>query len=1774
MVLLGRPQSSIDEQATVVHTIRKTLAQCLQQDTTEISDAQVIAAVLHDEPSVDECAVLHRQTSASESEWVAYVATFRPISAEKLTAHVSSFLPDAWVPSHYVPISTLPLTASGALDVDALATMAVLDEDLVEHWESALKRVLKTEQVAVLAQASTLDQPVLHLSDLLPDWETVSTSDDFTPHDDTEALAQMEGDRPSHTPALGYGGDLPVEPEAPTTLAEVLQQAAQTVTGDRITYLSPDGTEIQQSYRDLLDEAERMLTGLRSLGLKPQDKVLFQLELTQDIIPAFWGCILGGFIPVIMSPPPSYSETNSGIEKLCNVWSLLDQPLIVTSAALTAPAQNLSQWLPTEALRISSIDDLRQNDPTTEHHTSQSHEIAFFNLTSGSTGMPKCIGLTHHNLIARARGTNILCQHSPDDIILNWLPFDHIGSISDWHVRCILLGCHLVYTVKEYVLGRPLNWIDLIHRYRITHSWAPNFAYALVNDGLKQEPPQQPWDLSCVESLLTAGEAVSSKAVEEFIENLAPYGFETTAIRPAFGMAEMGSGITYYQPTQEQPILRHTVDKASLKGAIRRVSPDHPNCSVFTDLGPVIPGVSIRIVDAQNAVLMEDTIGRLQVKGAAVSPGYYKNPDVNREVFLEDGWFDTGDLGFLCNGHLVVTGRAKETIIINGANYYNHEIEAVVDEIEGIEVSYTAACAVSEAGSTTEKLAIFFNTPIQDKQGQVELIRAVRQAVVAKIGLNPDYLIPVEQAAIPKTAIGKIQRSQLSKRFQAGEFAPVLKQVDILLGNTNTLPNWFYRTTWRPKQACSFSLENPTGQTLVFLDASGLGEAICQTLRATGRACISVEMGADFEEVEGDRFRLNPGQPNHYQQLFEHLSQDGQSIGQVIHLWSYGPYTGELTTASDLETALVRGTYSVLYLIQALAHVQGDAHPVQLLVGSSYAQATSNDTPVAAEKSPVLGLLKAAPQELTWLDCRHVDLDEAPVQNHAHQILLELQVAQPEREVAYRQGQRLIQRLRAVDWRESPRRSLPFKPGGCYLLSGGLGGIGLEIATFLLQQFDARLILVGRTPLPERSQWDTVLDPSQDIVAQRVAAYKTLEQLSGDVRYAAVDICNLDALRQAVAEITADWQTELDGIIHLAGNAPERLIMEETNNSLAATLSPKVLGTWNLHQLMKQRHDGLFISFSSLASVFGGAMIGAYAAANSFLDRFCHIQQQANLQSYCFAWAMWDGVGLSRESQAKDLLRAKGYRAVSAQQGLSSFLAGLYRSPQTLLVGLDGSKRNIRQFVETSQVQEQALYGYFVPDTAPVPESLSDLTVSDRFGTSSTCILRQLTEMPLTEEGTIDRETLANTSRTSSTEPVQARSDLDAQLIALWKEILDVPQVGIRDNFFELGGSSLQAARLFTAIEQTFGRNLPLSTLFTAPTIEQLADLMGQDGEAVSWSPLVAIQPQGSKAPLFCIHGAGGNVLMYRELLPHLDPDQPIYGLQAVGLDGMEAPLSKLEEIAAIYLQEIRTVQPEGPYFLLGLSAGGVIAFEMAQILRQQGQEVALLGLIDSHGPGYPQFLPLVPRLVALMPHLALYVMRTAIARLKGRVQPQATASSKANSEPSAPEAIAPSQNASDSQTESATPESAPSVPEPEEETHTRPGRRPQRQSLRDRLEYFSIWILQFTPWSFVVPRFYLSSGHDIPDTLQRVKEANVRAMLAYEPSPYPDTAVMFRATSQPPGCYTDPYLGWGDVIKGGIKIYDVPGSHGESLLYRAESSSVLGPQLKEHLETLERDQS
>ena len=271
---------------------------------------------------------------------------------------------------------------------------------------------------------------------------------------------------------------------------------------------------------------------------------------------------------------------------------------------------------------------------------------------------------------------------------------------------------------------------------------------------------------------------------------------------------------------------------------------------------------------------------------------------------------------------------------------------------------------------------------------------------------------------------------------------------------------------------------------------------------------------------------------------------------------------------------------------------------------------------------------------------------------------------------------------------------------------------------------------------------------------------------------------------------------------------------------------------------------------------------------------------------------------------------------------------------------------------------DKRLVSYFVPTQAcsPTSNELQDFLKEQLPDYMVPSAFISLETLPLTPNGKVNRQHLPrpeSIKQQTSETYIVPQDQLELQLTKIWENVLNIRPINLQDDFFELGGHSLLAVRLFAQLEKVFGKNLPLATLFQAPTIEKLSKVLRDEGWQAPWASLVPIQPQGSKPPFFCVHAVGGNVLSLRDLAHHLGTDQPFYALQSQGLNGKQKPPEQVEEMAGYYIDEIRTVQPEGPYYLGGQSSGGLIAFEMAQQLHAQGEQVVVLALIDTFDPNY-----------------------------------------------------------------------------------------------------------------------------------------------------------------------------------------------------------------------------
>jgi amino acid adenylation domain-containing protein len=1372
-------------------------------------DLGEIEAVLLREPSVEDAAVVVRVTNASQQRIVAYIVSAHPFSPERLRAHLEALLPRFMVPDAFVAVSNIPLTAGGKVDEKTLSQFAVIDFDLVRRGEDQFRSVARCDKIAIVVRDYNVLAPALHLSDLLPDWKQPPAGN----HQESVATLQSQPDLKNESTqkklAISYGESLRTEVDLPATLAEALGRAAR-ANGKGIIYVQRDGSEAFQPYSGLLEEAERILTGLRKLGGQPGDKVIFQFDRNEDFIAAFWGCMLAGMVPMPINVALSYDQANSTTNKLRNSWQMLGKPLVLSSAKLAPEVRTLSRVLRLDDFRVEAIDELRKLEPSKNWHSSRPDNAAVILLTSGSTGLPRGVVQSHRAILTMSASASQMNGFSADDISLNWFPLDHVGGIVMSNIRDIFLTCQQIHAPTPAILQQPLTWLDLIDRHRVTITWAPNFAYGLIN-AHADEIQEGRWDLSSMRFLLNGGEAIVARTVRRFMSLLARCGLPATAMRPLWGMSETSSAVTF----SDRFSLEATSDKDS-----------------FVEVGLPIPGFSMRIVDNDDRLVEEGVEGRLQVKGPTVTSGYYNNPALNQEVFTEDGWFNTGDLGLLRQGRLTISGRQKDVIIINGVNFYSHEIEAVVDEVAGVEVSFTAACATREPESETDRLIVFFSPIVSDDEGLTRILKEIREKVIREIGVNPARLIPVEKSAIPKTEIGKIQRAQLRQRFEAGEFDRLLKRVDILSGNEQTLPNWFYTRVWRPREICISSVRPAPGPYLIFLDRAGLGERLGAELDRFETSYVMVEPATEFRRSSITRYDIKPDDPEHYRRLMDSLSDDGIHISQILHLWTYSDQVASVTNREQLEQAQILGIYSLSFLAQALAGRRAAGSSFQLQVISRNSQAVLPSDELGYANAPVLGMIRTMAAEMPWLQCRHIDLSSDDLKTLVDHIIRETRVGRKDQEVAYRNGRRLIARLQAVDWQADRAEALPFKKGGLYLLSGGLGGLGVQIGKYLLKNYQAKLLLIGRTVLPARSEWNDHLQAGDEF-ADKIRALQSLEEAGGEIIYDVADVTNLERLRQLTERACARWQCDLDGVIHLAGIFREGLIIDETRESLAAVIDAKLVGTWALDRLLTETAGDLFIIFSSVNGFFGGVGAGAYAAANAFQDCFSAYQsRKGRVRSHCLAWSMWDDIGMSRNYEKKDATRARGYHIIPLDKGLLSFLVALRHRQQSLLIGLNCSNPHIRSYVEAQPYQAQALSAFFLSGLdQPTVERLKQSVIEDIFQVPINCDFIEIGEMPIATGGEIDREhlaALANISRRTSVDRITPRTDLEMQVTGIWQSVLGVSSPGIHDNFFELGGHSILATQVISRINEAFKIELSLRHLFEAPTIAALAQRLEQ----------------------------------------------------------------------------------------------------------------------------------------------------------------------------------------------------------------------------------------------------------------------------------------------------------------------------------------------------------
>ncbi|MFD7304747.1 amino acid adenylation domain-containing protein [Streptomyces pharetrae] len=1265
-------------------------------------------------------------------------------------------------------VNALPRAEDGTVDTAALRALPAVDRAAADTWRERLAQTPGVTAADVTVEDTPEELDRRHTG--LPDRATAPANPAAPAQGASAAMALSEG------PAL-------TEPSVPGW-AEALRRAAARDRGD-IVHVHADGGEHRRTYASLIPEASRVLAGLRRAGLRPGDQVILQCDATEDFLAVLWGCVLGGFVAVPLTVPASYDTPSAALTKLEGIWRMLGRPWVVCSAGREAGLRAVAARQDWPGLRLTTADALREAPEDHDWHPAEPDDLMLMLMTSGSTGLPKAVRLTHRNVLTRSAATEQMNGLGADDVSLNWIPLDHVTGVVMFHLRDVYLGCRQIHAPTSWVLQDPLRWMDLADRHRVTVTWAPNFAFGLLAEQ-SHRFTDRAWDLSPMRLVMNAGEVVVASAARRFLHALKPYGLPQDVMHPGWGMSETCSVVT---------------------DAVLPAEPV-PDEGTFVSCGLPYPGFAMRIVDEQGTVLTEGEAGRFQVRGTSVTGGYHDNPGANAEAFTEDGWFDTGDLAYLRDGELYITGRAKDVIIVNGVNHYSHEIEACVEELPHVERSFTAAVAVrSDPSSPTDELALFFHLTAEVTAGA---LREIAGKVTREIGVSPAFLIPVEQDAIPKTEIGKIQRTKLRKSFEAGAFDDEVRRTQLLLGTAATVPDWFLRPVWQRAERPEARTAPSGRHTLVLAGADPrvrqLAERLADALRSGGGLCTVVDEGTSYARLDAAHYRVRPAEEADHAALLGRLADDRRPVDAVVHL--DGPRgTGGPGAAPDDTT----GAEELLAFVRALAARPGPHRPVDLVYVTAGAQAVRPGDRPCPPHAMAGALVKSLAEEFGWLRGTHLDLPPDDGTDPLTLLTAEATVTADGAEVAYRDGHRYVRRLAALPG--TPPRVGPPPHDGFTLLTGGLGGVGAEIAAHLLRTPGTRLLIVGRTPEPE------------------APVLSRLREL-GEVRYARADVTDEHRLRAAVEAATEAWGVPLASVLHLAGTLVERPVGELDAETWRRALAAKTRGAWALHRLTADHPVTSFVTFSSVNGWFGGAMNAAYAAANAYLDALALYRRSLGLPAQSLAWSMWRERGMSRGYGLTALTEARGYRLLDAPAALRSFDLARTMDEPHLLIGADRTAPWVRSHVVAPVRQTRRL-------AARV--GLED-------GTDLGALYRAAADGARAAGLSDDAWTLRTAGTTARPDEAEAGEELrrlESRLAEVWCGVLGRDRVGRDENFFDLGGNSLLLVTAQTAVNRAFGTDLSVVDLFAHPTVRDLARHLSATGAG---STAVAEQPPRQEA--------------------------------------------------------------------------------------------------------------------------------------------------------------------------------------------------------------------------------------------------------------------------------------------------------------------------------------
>jgi acyl-CoA synthetase (AMP-forming)/AMP-acid ligase II len=561
-----------------------------------------------------------------------------------------------------------------------------------------------------------------------------------------------------------------------TTLVEILESNRGV---DRsVTYIEGENAERRIAYKDVYARALGILHHLQSAGARRGDKMIIFLNNNEQFLDGFWAAVCGGIVPV----PLAVGISDEHRHKLLRVARKLGNPILYTDAKNLERLQSLAsqlgeseifQQIKARTFLVESITDISKQGkllrPAPE-------DLAFIQFSSGSTSEPKGVMLSHGNLIANSQGATAIGNYNDQDVSLSWMPLTHDMGLIGFYLMQFANQVHVNLMQTELFVRRPLLWLQVAAKKRVTITCSPNFGYRHFLKVLGDRRLENT-DLSAIRSIYNGAEPISVPLCNEFMSALAYTGLKRNAMLPVYGLAEASLAVAFPTPGTDYRWIRVNRHRLTV-GAPIELNPQLARDALeIMCVGHVVPNTELLIADDSRAAVADGHVGHILIRGASVTRGYFGDPEATAAAIDANGWLDTGDLGVIHEAGLFIAGRTKEIIFVNGQNYYPYDLENIAQRAPGLELNKVVAAGIAKPGAQNEELVVF----VLHRGTMAEFMdtaTAVSRLINEHTGLEVAQVVATKR--IPKTTSGKVQRHVLAQSYIDGEFDAELDELKAL----------------------------------------------------------------------------------------------------------------------------------------------------------------------------------------------------------------------------------------------------------------------------------------------------------------------------------------------------------------------------------------------------------------------------------------------------------------------------------------------------------------------------------------------------------------------------------------------------------------------------------------------------------------------------------------------------------------------------------------------------------------------------------------------------------------------------------------------------------------------------------------------------------------------------------------------------------------------------------------------------------------------------------